>query len=334
MTADAPSIAPLLRGFFLDRLVRQRNASPATLAAYRDTFRLLLRFAEERLRRPAASLTTDDVSAPLVLAFLEHLERIRGNSITTRNARLAAVRSFAGHLGREEPAALVQAQRLLAIPMKRCPRPVLGHLSRDEMHALLAAPDATTWSGRRDHALFATIYNTGARVSEATALDVAHLHLDRTPRVDLRGKGRKERTVPLWKSTARTLAGWVRERDAPSDTPLFPNRDGGRITRSGVARRLALAVATAATACPSIRRRRISPHTIRHTTAMHLLESGNDISLIALWLGHESPTTTHAYLEADVSLKERVLARVAAPPGRRSRRFRASDSLLAFLDEL
>lgn len=334
MTADTHSIASLLRGFFLDRLICQINASPATIAAYRDTFRLLLRFAEEHLHRPAASLTTDDLAVTLVLAFLDHLECVRGNSIRTRNARLAAIRSFASHVGREEPSALLQAQRLLAIPMKRCPHPVFGHLGRDEMHALLAAPDTTTWSGRRDHVLLATLYNTGARVSEAVALDIAHLHLDRTPRLHLHGKGRKERTVPLWKSTARTLATWVRERGAPADAPLFPNRSGHRITRSGVARRLALAVAAATTACPALRNRPISPHTIRHTTAMHLLEAGNDISLIALWLGHESPSTTHAYLEADVALKARVLARVVAPRGRRGRPFRPSDSLLAFLDGL
>ena len=334
MTADTHSIASLLHGFFLDRLIRQRNASPATIAAYRDTFRLLLRFAEEHLHRPAALLTTDDLAVPLVLTFLNYLEQGRGNSIRTRNARLAAVRSFASYLGREEPSALLQAQRVLAIPMKRCAHPALGHLSRDEMHAILAAPDATTWSGRRDHVLLATLYNTGARVSEVVTLDVGHLHLDRTPRINLHGKGRKERTVPLWKSTARTLAAWARERGAPPDAPLFPNRSGRRITRSGIARRLALTVAVATTACPSLRNQSISPHTIRHTTAMHLLEAGNDISLIALWLGHENPSTTHAYLEADLALKERVLARVAAPPGRRGKPFRPSDSLLAFLDGL
>jgi site-specific recombinase XerD len=334
MTPDAPSLAPLLRGFFLDRLIRQRNASPATVAAYRDSFRLLLRFAEKHLHRSAASFTTDDLGAPLILAFLDHLERERGNTIRTRNARLAAVHSFVTYAGREEPAALAQIQRVLAIPSKRCARAVLGYLSRDEVRAVLAAPNVSTWSGRRDHVLFATLYNTGARVSEAIGLDVGQLHLDRTPRVCLRGKGRKERTVPLWKSTARALVTWIRDQRAPPDAPLFPNRHGRRMTRSGVARRLARAVATAASSCPLLKGRRISPHTLRHTTAMHLLEAGNDISLIALWLGHESPATTHGYLEANITLKERVLSRVAAPAGRRNKRFRASDSLLAFLDGL
>lgn len=335
MTVDAPALAPLLRSFFFDRLVRQRNASPATIASYRDTFRLLLRFAEEHLHRPAASLTIEDIGAPLVLAFLDHLERDRRNSIRTRNARLTAVRSFASHAGREEPVALAVAQRVLAIPAKRFARPVLGHLSREEVQAILDAPDRATWSGRRDAVLLATLYNTGARVSEVLGLDVGSLQLDRTPRVLLHGKGRKERMVPLWRSTARLLTGWIREREAMPADPLFPNRHGARLTRSGVARRLALALGCAARACPSLeKKRRISPHTFRHTTAMHLLESGTDLSVIALWLGHESLNTTHAYLEADLALKQRALARVDAPKGHRGRRFQASDSLLAFLEGL
>jgi site-specific recombinase XerD len=332
----APALAPLLRSFFVDRLLRQRNASPATIASYRDTFRLLLRFAEAHLHRPAASLTIEDLSAPLVLAFLDHLERERGNTVRTRNARLAAVHSFASHAGREEPATLEGLRRVLAIPAKRFSRPVMGYLSREEIQAILDAPDRGTWSGHRDAVLLATLYNTGARISEALALDVQSVHLDRTPRVDLRGKGRKERTVPLWRTTARSLAKWIAERNAQAQpsAPLFPNRHGDRLTRSGVARRLALAVGRAAKVCTSLRGRDISPHTLRHTTAMHLLESGTDISVIALWLGHESPTTTHAYLQADLAMKERALARVDVPRGRTGKRFRASDALLAFLDQL
>lgn len=334
MITAAPVLAPLLRSFFVDRLIRQRNASPATIASYRDTFRLLLRFAEAHLHRPAAFLTIEELSAPLVLAFLDHLERDRGNTIRTRNARLAAIHSFASHAGREEPAALEGLRRVLAIPAKRFSRPVLGHLSREEMQAILDAPDHGTWSGRRDAVLFATLYNTGARISEALALDVKSIQLDRTPRVDLHGKGRKERTVPLWRTTAGALAKWIEEGKAAPSTPLFPNRRGARLTRSGVARRLALAVGRAGKVCPSLRSREVSPHTLRHTTAMHLLESGTDISVIALWLGHESPTTTHAYLEADLALKERALARIDAPRGRKGKRFRPSDALLAFLDRL
>ena len=334
MTAKAPALAPLLRAFFLDRLVCQRNASPATVAAYRDTFRLLLRFAERRLRRPAALLTTDDFAAPLILAFLDDLERSRRNGVRTRNARLAAVRSFASFAGREEPVALAQFQRVLAIPSKRCSTPVLGHLSKDEVQALLDAPDQATRAGRRDRVLLTTIYNTGARVSEALGLNVADVQLDRTPRLLLHGKGRKERTIPLWRGTARTLTAWIRELAAAPGDPLFPNRQGARLTRSGVARRLALAVGSAAQTCPALRGRRISPHTLRHTTAMHLLESGTDITVIAMWLGHESITTTHGYLEADLTMKSRALAGVVGPSGRAARRYRAPDSLLAFLDGL
>lgn len=334
MSPSALVLAPLLRSFFVERLLRQRNASPATIASYRDTFRLLLRFTEAHLHRQAATLSIEDLSAPLVLAFLDHLERDRGNTIRTRNARLAAIHSFASHAGREEPAALEGLRRVLAIPSKRFSRPVLGHLSREEMQAILDAPDRGTWSGRRDAVLFAILYNTGARVSEALALEVQSIHLDRTPRVDLHGKGRKERTVPLWRATAGALAKWIGELNAAPSAPLFPNRHGARLTRSGVARRLALAVEQSAKLCPSLRGRDISPHTLRHTTAMHLLESGTDISVIALWLGHESPTTTHAYLEADLAMKERALARVDAPRGRNRKRFRPSDALLAFLDRL
>ncbi len=332
--AKAPALAPLLRAFFLDRLVRQRNASPATVAAYRDTFRLLLRFAERRLRRPAASLTTDDLAAPLVLAFLDDLERGRRNGVRTRNARLAAVRSFASFAGREEPVALSVFQRVLAIPFKRCSKAVLGHMSREEIQALLDAPDQSTRSGRRDRVLLATIYNTGARASEALGLNVADVQLGRVPRLLLHGKGRKERTIPLWRSTARALTAWIRELGAGPGDPLFPNRDGARLSRSGLARRVELAVRSATAACPALRGRRISPHILRHTTAMHLLESGTDLTVIAMWLGHESITTTHGYLEADLSMKSRALAGVDSPSTRAARRYRPPDSLLTFLDGL
>ncbi|MCP4035742.1 MAG: site-specific integrase [bacterium] len=330
---SSPYLAPLVQSFFLQRLVRQRNASPATIAAYRDTFRLWLRFIEQKLGRSPTSLTLDDLDAPLVLAFLDHLERERGNTIRTRNARLAALRSFAHHVARQEPTALPNLQRVLAIPSKRHPKPMLGFLSRDEVDALLKAPDESTWSGRRDRALLLTLYNTGARVSEVLGLDVEDLLMDRTPRVTLHGKGRKERTVPLWPNTARSLAAWVRDRKAETGEPLFPNGRAGRLSRSGVATRLALAVQTASEACPSLRGRRVSPHTLRHTTAMHLLQSGTDLAVIAIWMGHESPATTHAYLEADLAMKERALARVDAPKVGAAR-YRPSDKLLAFLDGL
>jgi integrase/recombinase XerD len=330
---SSPLLAPLLRRFFLERLVRQRNASRATIAAYRDAFRLLLRFAEKRLGHPAATLVLDEVDAPLVLAFLDHLEQARGNAIRSRNARLAALRSFARYVSNEEPTVLPVVQRILAIPRKRHHTPVLGFMSRAEVQAVLDAPDASTWSGQRDRALFLILYNTGARISEALGLQIEDVRLDRTPRVTLQGKGRKERTVPIWATTVRMLTAWIRMRCGSPADPLFSNRLGVRLSRSGAANRLALAVRTAIPACPSLQGRRVSLHTFRHTTAMHLLQSGTDSAVIALWLGHESLATTHTYLEADLDMKERALARVD-PPTVGSLRFKASDKILAFVDQL
>ena len=329
----SPSLAPFIQRFFLDRLVHQRNASPATIAAYRDTFRLWLRFTEQRLGRPPTSLVLDDLCAPLVLGFLDYLEHERGNTIRSRNARLAAIRSFVQYIGYEEPTALPALQRILAIPRKRYSKPVLGFLSREEIQAILDAPDVSTWSGRRDRALILTFYNTGARVSEAIGLDVKDLELDRTPRVTFHGKGRKDRTVPLWSNTALMLAEWLRERRSEISDPIFTNRMGARLSRSGVANRLALTVQVASEKCPSLRHRKVSPHTLRHTTAMHLLQSGTDLSVIALWLGHESPTTTHGYLEADLAMKERALAGVDEPNAT-SLRYKPADRIFAFLDGL
>lgn len=331
--ALAPALAPVVQRFFAERLIQQRHVTAATVAAYRDTFRLLLRFAEGHLTKAPARLGLEDLDAPLVLAFLDHLEQTRGNAIRSRNARLAAVRSFMRYASTEEPVCLPTAQRVLAIPTKRHAKPMLGFLAREEMQAILDAPPTATLAGQRDRALFLTLYNTGARISEALGLTISDVLLDGTPRVVLRGKGRKERTVPLWTRTARVLAAWVRTLGGGPADRLFPNGRHGPLSRSGAAQRLALAVARAAATCPSLRDRRISPHVVRHTTAMHLLQSGTDTAVIALWLGHESPTTTHGYLEADLAMKERALARVAPPtvaPGR----FKAPDDLLAFLDRL
>lgn len=330
---EATSLAPLVRRFFLDRLVSQKNASSATIASYRDTFRLWLRFAGQRLGRPPTSLVLDDFDAPLILGFLDHLEQDRGNTSRSRNLRLAAIRSFAHYVAYEEPTAMPALQRILAIPTKRHPTRVLGFLSREEMQAVLESPDRSTWSGRRDRALLMTLYNTGGRISEALALNRTHVQLDRAPHVTFLGKGRKERTVPLWPETARTLKDWMGNSDTALTEMLFPNRRGGRLSRSGAAKRLAIAVQMASLPCPSLRGRQVSPHTIRHTTAMHLLQSGTDLAVIAIWLGHESPTTTHAYLEADLAMKERALAGID-PPHAGSLRYRPSDRLLAFLDGL
>jgi integrase/recombinase XerD len=329
----SPSFATLVQDFFCQRLLRQRNASPRTVAAYRDTFRLLLRYMQDHRNTAPTALTLPDLDASLVLAFLDHLEGDRHNTIRTRNARLAALRSFFHYAASRAPADLPTIQRVLAIPCKRCDTPMLGFLTREEVDAVQSACDLTTWSGRRDLALVATLYNTGARVSEAIGLRVADLVGRREATLHLRGKGRKERVVPLWKSTARLLASWLATQTTSPQAPLFPNRSGEWMTRSGVAHRLRLAVAKAAVTCPSLRGKRISPHTLRHTTAMHLLQAGVDITVIALWLGHENPTTTHRYVEADLAMKRRALATLAEPAPRNPR-FKPGDDLLAFLEGL
>lgn len=320
----------MLQDYFVKRLVAQCASSKETVASYRDAFEILLRFAEGRTGRAASALRFADLDAPLVLVFLEHLEKERGNSPRTRNLRLAAIRSFMRYASMREPSILPIAQRVLAIPAKRFDRPVLGFLTSEEMKALLAAPDRSTWSGRRDAALFSVLYNTGARVSEITALRVGDVLIERETAVLLHGKGRKERTVPLWKNTAALLRTWLDEIGRSPDTAVFPNRAGERMSRAGVEHRLSVAVAAATKKCPSLDGRRVSPHTIRHSTAMRFLQSGVDITVIALWLGHASPATTHNYVEADLEMKETALRRVADPspaPGR----FRATDKLLGFL---
>lgn len=337
MTAPAARLSPhfstLVQDFFCQRLLAQKNASPRTVAAYRDTFRLLLRYAQDHHHTAPAAVTLPDLDAPLVLAFLDHLERDRNNTVRTRNARLAALRSFFHYAGARDPANLPTVQRVLAIPQKRCDTPLLGFLTREEVDALQGALDLTSWTGRRDQVLFATLYNTGARVSEVIGLRVADLVGGREATLRLRGKGRKERVVPLWKSTTRLLASWLATRAPSPEMPLFPNRGGQQMTRSGVAQRLHLAVSKAAAACPSLRSKRISPHTFRHTTAMHLLQAGVDITVIALWLGHESTTTTHRYIEADLAMKRRALATLT-DPAPHNVRFAPGDDLLAFLEGL
>lgn len=327
------SFPALLQDFFVQRLVAQLGASSQTIASYRDAFELFLRFVECRTGRQPSALTLRDLDAPLVLAFLDHLEEERHNSPRTRNVRLAAIRSFFRYASVREPASLHVAQRVLAIPCKRFERPVLDFLSRDEIHALLDAPDRSTWSGRRDAVLFAMLYNTGARVSEMVGLRVGDVLFDRESAVRLHGKGRKERAVPLWKSTASQLRAWLANGNRDPNATVFCNRAGRPISRSGVEHRLRVAIASATKKCPSLAGRRISPHTLRHTTAMHLLQGGVDITVIALWLGHEDPTMTHCYVEANLQMKETALQRLTDPSPKRAR-YRATDRLLAFLDAL
>ncbi len=331
----SPPFAQLVQDFFCQRLMAQRNASRHTIASYRDTFRLLLRYVERRQTgKCPAILTLHDLDASVVLAFLEYTEKERGNSVRSRNVRLAAIHSFMRYASFRDPANLSDIQGVLAIPVKRFDRPLVGFLSREEIQAIIAAPDQSTWSGKRDHALLATLYNTGARVSEIINSSVADLTLSPdTSFILLHGKGRKQRTVPLWKNTSALLKRWLPQIVSTAQSPLFPARSGARLSRSSVEKRLRAAVQTATACCPALQDRVVSPHLIRHTTAMHLLQAGVDITVIALWLGHESPATTHHYVEADLKMKERALSSLQ-PVELKKTRYQATDRLLQFLDNL
>jgi site-specific recombinase XerD len=335
MTAhlSAPTFAALVQEFFCQRLIEQQNASAQTVAAYRDTFRLLLTYLQTRQKKAVAALTLADLDAAVVAGFLDHLEKQRRNSVRTRNARFAAIRSFLKYASARDPASLPTIQRVLAMPMKRGNRHVLSYLTREEVAAILDAPAASTWSGRRDRVLFALLYNTGARVSEVIALRRLDVSLEPARHVQLTGKGRKQRVVPLWQSTAQRLRVWMTQLDEDPQTPLFPDRRGRPLSRSGVEKRLRRAVAEAAAGCPSLQGKRVSPHTFRHTTAMHLLQSGVDITVIAMWLGHESLETTHQYVEANLAMKDEALSKLEEMPIQKVR-YRASEKLLQFLEDL
>jgi site-specific recombinase XerD len=327
---DFPS---LLESYFCDYLVKQRNASPETISSCRDTFRLFLQFMQQRFRKAPSSITLAELDAPHILAFLDTLETQRRCSIRTRNIRLAALRSFLHYAALQDPTALGSINRALAIPVKRFDRASVSYLSREEITALLNAPNRSTWSGDRDGVMFATMYNTGARVSEITKLNIEDLEFGPTTTLRIRGKGRKERVIPLWKSTKRQLRDWLCLIGSHPGHPLFPSRRGERLTRAGVRSRLDAALAVARQSCVTLQHRQVSPHLLRHTTAMHLLQSGIDITVIALWLGHESTATTHMYLEADLAMKKRAIDKIKMPRASR-RKFKPNDRLLAFLEAL
>jgi site-specific recombinase XerD len=328
-----PSFAALLERFFTQRLMQQRKASAHTIASYRDTFRLLLQFAHKRLRKAPSALALEDIDAPLVVAFLDELERVRGITARTRNLRLTAVHSFFRFVAFEVPSHSAHIQRVLAIPAKRFTRALVPFLSRQEVDALLAAPDQHTWSGRRDHALILLAVQTGLRLSELTGLRREDLHIGTGAHVRVIGKGRKERCTPLSKSTRAVLAAWLREPPRAEHQPLFPNARGGRLSAHGVHYLLHKHVTAAAAKCPSLKNKRVSPHVLRHTTAMDLLQEGVDRSVIALWLGHESVETTQIYVDANLALKQEVLDRTTPPNGKPGR-YRPDDRLLAFLKGL
>jgi integrase/recombinase XerD len=327
------ALAPTLQAFFTDRLIGERRASPHTIAAYRDTLKLLLAFAAKRSRRQPCKLDIGDLDAPLIAAFLDHLERERGNSVQTRNARLAAIHSLFRYAALRHPEHLQDIERVLAIPPKRSDRATVTFLDENEITALLAAPDRATWTGRRDHAMLLIAIQTGLRASELTGLNCGDVHLAAGPHVSCRGKGRKQRITPLTQITVVVLRVWLAERAGESHNPLFPTSRGKRLSRDGLERRLTKHIAAAATTCPTLHEKTITPHTLRHTAAMQLLQAGVDTTVIALWLGHERVDTTQIYLHADLALKERALARTK-PPDAKPGRYRPPDTLLAFLEAL
>ncbi|ORE97081.1 MULTISPECIES: tyrosine-type recombinase/integrase [Aurantimonadaceae] len=329
MSAALPA---LIQRFFTDRLCTQLEASRHTVAGYRDTFRLLLRYASAELGKPPVKLTVEDIDADLVANFLVHTETARGNTARSRNTRLAAIRSFFRFVAMTDPTWLLHCQRVLAMPNKRYVKRTVTFLDADEMAALLAAPDRSTWAGRRDHALLLLAVQTGLRASELVGLTLGDVVLGTGAHIRCLGKGRKERATPLRRDTAKLLATWI-GADKDECRPLFPSIRGERLSRDALEHLVRKHCLTAARICPSIGAKRVTPHTLRHSNAMDLLHHGVDPAVIALWLGHENVETTQIYIHADMRMKQKALARVAAPPTP-SGRFRPDDQLLAFLEGL
>jgi len=327
------TLAPTLQAFFTDRLARHRQASPHTIAAYRDALKLLLVFAAHHTGKQPSYLEITDLDAPLIGAFLDHLESERGNGVRTRNARLAAVHALFRFAALRHPEHAAVIQRVLTIPPKRFDRRLVTYLTEPETTALLAAPDTTTWTGRRDHALLVLAVQTGLRVSELTALTCADIRLGIGAHVNCLGKGRKQRITPLTSTTTAVISAWLTERRGAPTDPLFPSRHGTAMSRDALERRLVKYTATAARVEPTLSEKKVSPHVLRHTAAMRLLAAGVDSTVIALWLGHESVATTQIYVHADLALKEQALARTA-PLGGAPGRYRPSDTVMAFLEDL
>lgn len=328
----ATNFPALIQRFFIDRLCTQMEASPHTIAGYRDTFRLLVRYTSSRRGKPPTKLTIEDLDADLVADFLTHVETARGNTARTRNTRLAAIRSFFRYVAMADPTWLLHCQRILSMPSKRYVKRSVTFLDAEEIAALLAAPDRTKWVGRRDHVLLLLALQTGLRASELINLRCKDVALGVGAHIRCIGKGRKERSTPLRRDTAKLIQDWIGER-RDSDNPLFPSIRGERLSRDALEHLVRKHCFTASRTCSSLASKRVTPHTLRHSTAMELLHHGVDHSVIALWLGHESVETTQIYIHADMRLKEKALSQIARPeahPGR----YRPNDELLAFLESL
>ncbi|MGI8412993.1 MAG: tyrosine-type recombinase/integrase [Solirubrobacteraceae bacterium] len=326
------SLAPTLEAFFTSRLAQQ-DASANTVAAYRDALRMLIVFAAQRTGTPPERLEIDDLDAPMIAAFLDHLETVRHNTPRSRNARLAAIHSLFRFAALRHPEHAAVIQRVLSIPPKRADRALVSYLTEPEIAALLAAPDRNTWTGRRDHALLALAIQSGLRASELTGLNNNDVHLATSTHVNCRGKGRKQRITPLTSNVAAIMRVWQTERAGAPEDPLFPTRRGARLSRDALERRIAIHTRTATLTASTLAAKTVTAHVLRHSCAMRLLHAGVDITVIALWLGHESTETTRVYLHADLAIKERALARTApasSPPGR----YKPPDKTLAFLESL
>lgn len=323
----------LLAAFFTERLMQQRQVSPHTIASYRDTFRLLVQYAERQLHKAPSQLAIDDFDTPFIGAFLEHLETQRHNSARTRNARLAAIHSFFRYVALQEPRYAALAQRVLAMPSKRYTRRPVAFLSQAEVAALLKAADPKTRAGRRDRTLLLVAVQTGLRASELITLHCEDIMLGAGAHLRCHGKGRKERCTPLRKDAAAALRAWLKERRGKPADPVFPNQRGGPLSHDGLGYLLAKHLAKARHRCPTLRKKRVTPHTLRHTAAMDLLQNGVDRAVITLWLGHESVETTYIYLHADLELKERAMAKTT-PSRLRPSRYRPDDAVLSFLRNL
>ena len=327
------SFAPLLERFFTQRLMLQRQASPHTISSYRDTFRQFLKFAQKQLGKPPSQLSFEEIDAALIVKFLDDLEKHQGVSVRSRNLRLTAIHSFFRFAAFEEPARSAQIQRVLAIPSKRFTRTLVPFLERTEIDALLAAPDRSTWFGRRDHAFLLVAVQTGLRLSEMTGLKREDLVLGAGGHLRVIGKGRKERCTPLAKPTRTVLAAWLREHQRGAGQILFPSAKGERLSVHGVQYLLNKHRQTASSVCPSLRQKRVTVHRLRHTMAMDLLQSGVRRAVIALWLGHESVETTQIYLDASLAMKEEALAKTIPLPGKPGR-YKPGDRLMEFLNGL
>jgi len=333
MKKQSLNIPQLIQRFFSEYLPNQRNCSPNTIASYGDSFRLFLEYMLEFHRVVPSRITLADISAQNVLAFLNHLEKDRKNGIATRNSRLAAIRSFLHYLLILNPTLAGNVQGVMRIPQKKKKKKVLEYLTREEIDAVIDATSKDTWSGRRDKVMFQLMYNTGARVSEIIDLKVSDIRIESKGVIHFLGKGRKERHMPLWKNTVSMLRQWIKANRYTDDSPLFLSNRNQKLSRSAVTKRLEDAVKKAIPLCPTLKKCHVSPHTIRHTTAMHLLQKGNDITVIAMWLGHERIETTHIYIAADMKMKTKALGSLQEP-SRKNSLFKASDSLLAFFDNL